>query len=61
MTIPWAQPPGLGGANSDTNMAIYTHISSNFTNNCPISQYFGYFIGVLGFDLSGGPLCPPIR
>ena len=34
-------PGGPGGQdNSDTNMAIYTHVSSNYTHICPIIGHF---------------------
>ena len=42
----------------DTNMAIYTHVSSNYTHICPI---IGHFLGVLGSDLSRGSPLPPMR
>ena len=40
-TIPGARPPGgLGMHNLDTNMAIYTNVSSNYTHICPIIRHF---------------------
>ena len=33
-------PWGAGGTHFDTNMAIYTHVSSNYTHICPIIRHF---------------------
>ena len=46
-------PPAAWGAHLDTNMAIYTHISSNYTHICPIIDT----LGVLDLTIGVGPFC----
>ena len=53
LTIPGLSLRGARGDNSDTNMAIYTHVSSNL----PI---YRSTLGFLGSDLSGDSPGPPI-